>query len=111
MIVNCDLCAARGPACGDCVITSLLGPPDWLAVDGLPGEEVAALAVLASSGLVPPLRLIPCGPDPASARPRPQAGQAVWTASQNDLGPVTSGCRGGGGEVAAEGVTVAHRCS
>jgi len=65
VIVDCDSCAARGPACGDCVVTFLLGPPDWLAGDGLPGEEMAALAVLAESGLVPPLRLVPRGPDPA----------------------------------------------
>ena len=58
MIVDCDTCAVRGPSCGDCVVTFLLGPPEWLAVDGLPGEEVAALAVLADSGLVPPLRLV-----------------------------------------------------
>ncbi|MBI1377636.1 MAG: hypothetical protein GC157_09180 [Frankiales bacterium] len=59
MIVDCDTCVARGPACGDCVVTFLLGPPDALLVDGgLPGEEVAALAVLAESGLVPPLRLL-----------------------------------------------------
>jgi hypothetical protein len=58
VIVDCDTCAVRGPSCGDCVVTFLLGPPDWLAVDGLPGEEVAALAVLADSGLVPPLRLV-----------------------------------------------------
>ena len=59
MIVDCDTCAVRGPACGDCVVTFLLGPPDWLLGDGLPGEEMAALAVLADSGLVPPLRLVP----------------------------------------------------
>ena len=58
MIVDCDSCAVRGLSCGDCVVTFLLGPPDWLAVDGLPGAEVAALAVLADSGLVPPLRLV-----------------------------------------------------
>lgn len=59
MIVDCDTCVARGPACGDCVVTSLLGPPGWWATEGLPGEEAAALAVLADSGLVPPLRLVP----------------------------------------------------
>jgi hypothetical protein len=59
VIVDCDTCVVRGPACGDCVVTFLLGPPDWLAADGLPGEEAAALAVLADSGLVPPLRLVP----------------------------------------------------
>ena len=70
MIVDCDTCAVRGPSCGDCVVTFLLGPPDWLAVDGLPGEEVAALAVLAESGLVPPLRLVA----PVETGPRPEDG-------------------------------------
>jgi hypothetical protein len=51
------------------VVTFLLGPPDWLTLDGLPGEEIAALAVLADSGLVPPLRLVPPEPHrPAVAR-------------------------------------------
>ena len=77
MIVDCDSCAVRGPACGDCVVTFLLGPPDWLAQDGLPGEEVAALAVLASSGLVPPLRLVPRGPDPAPGDRPASAPRAV----------------------------------
>jgi hypothetical protein len=68
VIVDCDTCAVRGPDCADCVVTFLLGPPDWLATEGLPGAEMAALAVLAGSGLVPPLRLIPIagtatGPD------------------------------------------------
>jgi hypothetical protein len=77
VIVDCDSCAVRGPACGDCVVTFLLGPPDWWAVDGLPGEEAAALAVLADSGLVPPLRLVPRGPDPATAGRQASAPRAV----------------------------------
>jgi hypothetical protein len=59
VIVDCDTCVARGPACGDCVVTSLLGLPEWWATEGVPGEEMTALAVLADSGLVPPLRLLP----------------------------------------------------
>ena len=55
--VDCDTCMARGPACGDCVITVLLGaPPQGVDLDA---DEQAALAALADSGLVPPLRLIP----------------------------------------------------
>ena len=63
VIIDCDTCAARGPACGDCVVTVLLGPPEWMLES--PGgptllpAETAALAVLADSGLVPPLRLVP----------------------------------------------------
>ncbi len=66
VLIDCDTCAARGPACGDCVVTVLLGPPEWI-VEGPQGPggpsllpaETAALAVLADSGLVPPLRLVP----------------------------------------------------
>ncbi len=55
--VDCDTCIARGPACGDCVVTVLLGAPrSGLDLDA---DERAALAALADSGLVPPLRLIP----------------------------------------------------
>ncbi|MCY7373584.1 MAG: hypothetical protein LH461_07785 [Spirochaetaceae bacterium] len=54
MLIDCNSCEVRGPACGDCVVTALLGGP--------PGElddaESAALEVLAGSGLVPPLRLV-----------------------------------------------------
>lgn len=54
MIVDCDTCTVRGPACGDCVVTVLLGaPPAW------GDDEQRALGVLADSGLVPPLRLVP----------------------------------------------------
>ena len=55
--VDCDSCVARGPACSDCVISVLIGSPGE-TVDLDAGEQ-AALAALADSGLVPPLRLIP----------------------------------------------------
>lgn len=77
MIIDCDSCAVRGPACSDCVVTFVLGPPDWLVGDGLAGEEAAALAVLADSGLVPPLRLVPKAGDPGSAAPGSGASRAV----------------------------------
>ena len=64
MLIDCDSCAARGPACGDCVVTVLLagapgqaGPAsDQVELDA---AEQAAIAVLAGSGLVPPSRLVP----------------------------------------------------
>ena len=56
MIIDCDRCAVRGRGCGDCVVTVLLGPPEGVHLDDI---ERRALAVLADSGLVPPLRLIP----------------------------------------------------
>jgi hypothetical protein len=69
MVIDCDTCAVRGPACGDCVVTVLLGSrPDRLPGPGaeLDPAEQAAIAVLATSGLVPPLRLVPVDePTPA----------------------------------------------
>lgn len=62
MLIDCNSCAARDLACDDCVVTALLGP---LELGVLPEAEQRALAVLADSGLVPPLRLLP-QPDPGS---------------------------------------------
>ncbi len=65
MLIDCESCAVRGDACADCVVSVLLGAP--AAAGGgveLDGAERAAIAVLAGSGLVPPLRLV-CG-DPAT---------------------------------------------
>ena len=86
MIIDCDSCTVRGAACTDCVVTFLTipvrpsagrggpadrgtaapgetagpapsGPPSAVPVD-LDDEECAAIDVLASSGLVPPLRMV-----------------------------------------------------
>ncbi len=68
MIIDCDSCEVRGLACGDCVVTALLGaPPGGMEIDE--GER-AAIDALAGSGLVPPLRLVlPLEPvDPGSRR-------------------------------------------
>lgn len=51
--IDCATCLARPAACGDCIVSVLLGPPGAIG-----GEEQAAFAVLAGSGLVPPLRLV-----------------------------------------------------
>lgn len=53
--IDCDTCLVRGLSCHDCVVTVLLGPPPELSFDS---EEQQALAVLAESGLVPPLRMV-----------------------------------------------------
>ena len=57
MIIDCDDCTMRDLACGDCVVSVLLGAP------GAPTEvdeaERRALAVLADAALVPPLRMAP----------------------------------------------------
>lgn len=64
--IDCDTCVVRGLACHDCVVTALLGPPPELGFDE---DEQRALAVLAGSGLVPPLRMVSpsTGPNVASA--------------------------------------------
>jgi hypothetical protein len=75
MIIDCGTCAVAGPACGDCVVSVLLGMPEVIDRPGdrmhdmsgtsvmppvhVEDEHAAALEVLAGSGLVPPLRLVP----------------------------------------------------
>lgn len=55
MHIDCDTCEVRGLACGDCLVTVLLGTaPEGIELD--PAEQ-AAIDVLARTGLVPPLRL------------------------------------------------------
>jgi hypothetical protein len=56
MLIDCDTCVARDIACGDCVMTVLLGPPSSRVE--LDDEERAAIGSLAEAGLVPPLRLV-----------------------------------------------------
>jgi hypothetical protein len=57
MLIDCDSCVVRGLACGDCVVTVMLGaPPGAIEVDG---EEQSALDALARSGLVPRLQMTP----------------------------------------------------
>ncbi len=71
MLIDCDGCAMRDLACGDCVVTVLLGAPGAeIEVDE--GER-RALDVLADSGLVPRLRLVPVGP-PGRELPRSATG-------------------------------------
>lgn len=95
MLIDCDACAVRGPACDDCVVSVLLAGPavhaytedsfvtprdeagveaGLKAVPELDPAERAAIAVLAGCGLVPPLRLVPLeppGPGGARAPDRP----------------------------------------
>ncbi|MDQ6650135.1 MAG: hypothetical protein M3Z02_08475 [Actinomycetota bacterium] len=70
MLIDCDTCAVRGPACGDCVVTVLLGaPPGGIEMDE---SERQALAALADGGLVPHLRLVARGAgNPAHAAGAP----------------------------------------
>ncbi|RXW32467.1 hypothetical protein C1706_07220 [Propioniciclava flava] len=70
MLIDCVGCAARGPACDDCVVSALLGAPEQGAPEqgapeqgapemaALADDERAALGVMAEGGLLPPLRLV-----------------------------------------------------
>jgi len=60
MLIDCDSCAVRDLACGDCVVTVLLGaPPEGVDLD--PADR-RALEALADGGLIPRLRLVPGHP-------------------------------------------------
>lgn len=50
MLIDCDSCVMKNLACGECVVTSLLGPIDI-------SSDAPMLEVLAQAGLVAPLRL------------------------------------------------------
>ena len=58
MLIDCDACVMRGPGCGDCVVSVVLGMPPEQSFLRVDDDELAALGVLAQSGLVPPLRLV-----------------------------------------------------
>jgi hypothetical protein len=55
MIIDCGSCQARGAGCASCAATTLLGPE----YQDLDPAAVRALSVLASAGLIPPLRYAP----------------------------------------------------
>lgn len=57
MVIDCDGCTVRGLACGDCVVSVVLGAPP-AGVD-LDDDVRQALRVLADEGLVPRLRVLP----------------------------------------------------
>lgn len=79
--VDCDSCSARGPACGDCVVSVLLGMPGPRELDT---DEQQALSALAGSGLVPPLRLVPRA-RPVHSLPAPHGGGWEGFAELDDL--------------------------
>ena len=73
MNIDCEQCTAAPLACGDCVVSVLLGLPGSVGSSSavIADEHVAAMAVLAQSGLIPPLRLITGGvvtPNPGTKR-------------------------------------------
>ena len=63
MMIDCGTCQVRGDACTDCVVTFLTIPVR--AREGARPEldeaEQRAIGVLAASGLVAPLRMVPGG--------------------------------------------------
>ncbi|MCU0283852.1 MAG: hypothetical protein MUD13_08130 [Candidatus Nanopelagicales bacterium] len=72
MLIDCNGCVMRDIACGDCVVTVLLGPPE-----ALDDSDQVALAVLAEGGLVPPLRMMPGPPGNGGSRRRVADGGAA----------------------------------
>jgi len=73
MNIDCEQCTAAPLACADCVVSVLLGMPDTFGVTSqvIADEHVAAVGVLARSGLIPPLRLVKGGsvsPNPSAKR-------------------------------------------
>jgi hypothetical protein len=67
VLVDCDQCSVRGAGCPDCVVTFMLGgPPDDVRLDA---DERRALDVLASAGLVPPLRMVQAVDSPSCSEP------------------------------------------
>ncbi len=54
MIIDCDSCIAREIACKDCVVSVLIGPPE--PTSAIDPESARVIDLLASRGMVPPLR-------------------------------------------------------
>jgi hypothetical protein len=82
MLIDCDTCAARDIACGDCVVAVLLGPRTrGLELDS---AEQSALDAFASGGLLPPLRLVPTYPPTGSTYP--PTGSTGSTGSTGGMG-------------------------
>ena len=66
MLIDCDTCTVRAIACGDCVVSVLLGaPPSGVELDE---TEQRALAALADAGMVPQLQLVPATRSSAGVR-------------------------------------------
>jgi len=62
MVIDCESCAVRFSACGECVVGVLLGVPPGAPNVSLDEPEREALDVLAEQGLVPRLRLVATRP-------------------------------------------------
>jgi hypothetical protein len=64
MLIDCDGCAVRGPACADCVVTALLDAP--VRIGGLRDEECRAIEAFEHAGLA--VELLEAPPPPAPLR-------------------------------------------
>ena len=58
MIIDCGSCVVAQIACGDCVVSVMLGAPEGFGAAEVPESHLAAVEALAAGGLVPPLRLV-----------------------------------------------------
>lgn len=56
VVIDCGSCAMADLACGDCVVSVLLGAPGQ--PQQVEDSHMEAISVLADQGLVPPLRLV-----------------------------------------------------
>jgi hypothetical protein len=84
MHIDCDTCAARDIACGDCVVAVLLGPrTGGIELDS---AEQHALDAFASGGLLPPLRLVPTYPAAPVAGQELQQGLQATNEDESDNG-------------------------
>lgn len=54
LLIDCERCVVRGPACSQCVVSVLCGPNELCDVTP---DEQRAIVSLAAAGLVPPLRM------------------------------------------------------
>ncbi|GAB3571622.1 hypothetical protein GCM10027445_27210 [Amycolatopsis endophytica] len=71
VIIDCNRCALRGRACGECVLSAVVDPPPVVELDD---QELAAVELLADAGLVPPVRLATRGRRPHVRLPERRAG-------------------------------------
>jgi len=76
--IDCGTCAVRGPACGDCMVTAMLGAGD--GVVELESDEVNALKAMTTAGLLPPLRLVRAVQPPVEEIP-----EHGWFGSSHDV--------------------------
>ena len=76
MNIDCEQCTAAPLACGDCVVSVLLGMPEFTVPEQpvIADEHVAAVAALAQGGLVPPLRLVVGTENPPNIGAKRRAG-------------------------------------